>query len=103
MAETIEELSISQTEDGIEIVKQLDKQMLTQGAWSTIVYKYQDWDTKKECYSAIRYTIRRYQKRNGVYTQRSKFNISSADQATKLIAVLQTWIDNAETEDSTTN
>ncbi len=81
MAETIDEITIDYSEDGIELVKQLDKEVLTKGAWSTIIYKYQDWDKRKEEYSQVKYTIRRYQKRNGEYMQKSKFNISSKEQA----------------------
>ena len=95
MAETIDDLTVSYTEGGIETVKELDKAVLTKGAWSTIVYRYQDWDTRKEAYGPDRYTIRRYQKRNDRYMQKSKFNISSADQARKLIEVLTKWADEA--------
>ena len=45
-----------------------------------------------EEYGPDKYTIRRYQKRGGVYQQKSKFNISSKDQAEKIIAALQGWI-----------
>lgn len=44
MAETIEELTVSYTEDGVETVKELDKAVLTKGAWSTIVFRQQDWN-----------------------------------------------------------
>lgn len=91
MAETIEDLTITYEENGIDVVKQLDKEVLTKGAWSTIVYRYQEWDRKKEEYGPEKYSIRRYQKRNGVYMQKSKFNISSKDQAQKMIAILQKW------------
>lgn len=92
MNETIDDLSVSYFEDGIETVKQLDKVVLSKGAWSTVIFRYQDWDAKNEKYGADKYTIRRYQKKNGEYKQRSKFNISSADQATKIIEALQAWI-----------
>lgn len=91
MAETVDELTIEYVEDGITTTKELDKQVLTKGAWSTIVYRYQDWDRRKEEYGPDKYSIRRYQKRNGVYQQKSKFNISSKDQALKLIEILQGW------------
>jgi hypothetical protein len=39
-----------------------------------------------------KYTIRRYQKRSGEYTTKSKFNISSKDQAKAIIEALQGWI-----------
>lgn len=93
MASTVDELTIEYTEDGTVTVKELDKEVLTKGAWSTIVYRYQDWDRTKQEYGPDKYSIRRYQKRNGVYQQKSKFNISSKDQATKLIAILQKWIE----------
>ncbi len=92
MATTVEELTVSYVEDGIETVKELDKKVLTKGAWSTIIYRYQDWNRSKEEYGPDKYTIRRYQKRNGEYQQKSKFNISSKDQAEKIIEALQEWI-----------
>ncbi len=92
MATTVEELTVTYTEDGIETIKELDKKVLTKGAWSTIIYRYQDWNRSKEEYGPDKYTIRRYQKRNGEYQQKSKFNISSKDQAEKVIEALQGWI-----------
>jgi len=92
MATDVEELTVTYLEDGIETVKELDKQVLTKGAWSTIIFRYQDWNRSKEEYGPDKYTIRRYQKRNGEYQQKSKFNISSKDQAEKIIAALQSWI-----------
>lgn len=91
MSENIEDLSIEYVEDGTLIIKQLDKKVLTKGAWSTIVYRYQELDRNKQEFSGDKYSIRRYQKRNGQYMQRSKFNISSKDQALKLIEILQEW------------
>lgn len=92
MAENVDDISINYTEDGVLVVKELDKEILTKGAWSTIIFKYQDWDRKKEVYGPEKYTIRRYQKRNGEYMPKSKFNISSNDQARKVIDALQKWI-----------
>jgi hypothetical protein len=91
MASTPEELTVTYTEDGIDVIKELDKVVLSKGAWTTIIFRYQDWDRAKEQYSADKYTIRRYQKRSGEYTQKSKFNISSKDQAKGIIDALQTW------------
>ena len=91
MASTIDELTVAYTEDGIETTRELDKVVLTKGAWSTIIYRYQDWDRRKEEYGQEKYTIRRYQKRNGEYQQKSKFNISSKDQARAVINALTGW------------
>ena len=93
MAETVEELTVTYTEGDIDTVKELDKKVLSKGAWATIIYRYQDWNRSKEEYSADKYTIRRYQKRNGEYQQKSKFNISSDKQAKEIIAALQEWVD----------
>lgn len=92
MAETIDELTIEYVEDGITTTKELDKVVLTRGAWSTILYRYQDWDRRKEEYGPEKYSIRRYQKRNGEFRQQSKFNISSKEQAQQIIEALQNWI-----------
>ena len=91
MASTVEDLTVNYSENGVEVVKELDKEVLAKGAWATVVYRYQDWDPKANEYGPEKYTIRRYQKRGGEYGQKSKFNISSADQAKKLIAILQKW------------
>ncbi|MCW8825703.1 MAG: hypothetical protein OQK78_04690 [Gammaproteobacteria bacterium] len=91
MAETVEELTVQYEEDGQITVKELDKKVLTKGAWSTIIYRYQDWNRTKEEYGPDKYTIRRYQKRNGEYMPKSKFNISSRDQAKSIIEALQEW------------
>ena len=93
MAESIDELTVEYSEDDLVTVKELDKVVLSKGAWSTILFRYQDWDRKKEVYGPEKYTIRRYRKQNGEYRQQSKFNISSKDQAQQLIDALHKWID----------
>lgn len=98
MATDAEDLTVDYEDGGMLVSKQLDKIILTKGAWSTIIYRYQDWDRKKEVYGPDKYSIRRYQKRNGEYQQKSKFNISSADQARKIVAALQSWIPQEESE-----
>jgi len=92
MASDVEEITIDYEEDGILVVKGLDKVVLTKGAWSTIIFKYQDWDRKKEEYGPEKFTIRRYRKMSGNYQQQSKFNISSVAQAEKIIDALKSWI-----------
>jgi len=92
MAKEINDLTVKWEEDGVEVVKELDKVVLSKGAWSTIIYRYQDWDRQKGEYGQDKFTIRRYQKRNGEYQQKSKFNISSRDQAQNIINALQSWL-----------
>lgn len=92
MADNVDDLTVSYTEDGIETVKELDKKILTKGAWATVIYRYRDWNRVKGEYGEDKYTIRRYQKRNGEYRQQSKFNISSKEQAQSIIDALQGWM-----------
>ena len=92
MAATVDDLTIEYVENGITTVKQLDKVILTKGAWATVMYRCQDWNRTKEAYGPDKYSIRRYQKRDGEYRLKSKFAISSADQARQIIAALENWI-----------
>ena len=92
MAADIDEITINYEEDGVLLVKELDKEVLTKGAWTTILFRYQQWDAKKNGYGDDLYTIRRYRKMHDKYSQQSKFNISSRKQAQQIIDVLQGWL-----------
>jgi len=92
MAETVDDITMNYFENGQQLVKELDKLILTKGAWSTILFKYQDWDRQKNDFGPVKFSVRRYQKREGTYRPKSKFNISSVDQAQKLIDGLTNWI-----------
>lgn len=92
MAENLEDLTVSYEEDGVLVVQEIDKEILSKGAWTTILFRYRDFDKNTQQYSPDKFTIRRYQKRNGQYQTKSKFNISSAAQAEKIIETLSRWI-----------
>ncbi len=92
MASKVDDISIDYEEGDLLLVKELDKEILSKGAWTTIIFKYQEWDRKGQRYGPERFTIRRYRKVSDEYRQQSKFNISSIDQATKIIQALQRWI-----------
>lgn len=92
MMESIDDLTVTYIEGGIETTKELDKVVLSRGSWATVLYRYQDWDRAKNAYGPERFTIRRYQKRNGEYRQQSKFNISSHAQAQAIVDALQHWL-----------
>ena len=93
MASKPEELTIGYSEGGVELVKELDKVILSRGAWTTVLFRYQEWDQRKGEYGPEKYSMRRYQKRGDNYLPKSKFNISSRDQAKAIIAALQKWIE----------
>lgn len=92
MSETIDDLTIAFSDEGTETTRELGKQILSKGAWTTILYRYQDWDKAKQTWGAVKYSIRRYQKRNNQYWMKSKFNISSDDQARKIMDILGEWL-----------
>jgi hypothetical protein len=92
VTEKLEDLTVAYSEGGMETVQELDKAVLSKGAWTTILFRYRDWDKAKEAWGPDKYTIRRYQKRNGEYRQQSKFNISSRAQAEAIIGALQRWV-----------
>jgi hypothetical protein len=92
MASDISEITVNYEEEGVLVVKELEKEVLTKGTWSTIMFKYQQWDKNKNDYGPVLYTIRRFQKRNDVYWQKAKFNISNKELAQKIVDVLVRWI-----------
>lgn len=92
MAADANDLTVNYEEDGTLIVKELDKEILSKGAWTTIVFRYQDLNRSTGEYGPEKYTIRRYQKQKGNYLPKSKFNISSKAQAEKIIDTLNRWV-----------
>ncbi len=85
-----EDLSCTWEEDGELKVEELDKHILSKGAWVTIMYLYRErkgdgsWGPEK-----VR--IQRYRKQHGKYSSQSRFNISSAKQAKKIVDQLSEW------------
>ncbi len=91
MSKTVDEITMNYEEDGHLLVKEVDKVILSKGAWTTILFRYQNWDKAKNEYRKEMYSIRRYQKRQGEYIPKSKFNISSKEQAKKIVEALSSW------------
>lgn len=91
MAETIDEIHYDYEEEGTLVRKQLDKQVLSKGAWSTIMFLFQELDRKTETWKPPKVAIVRYQKSNGVFRQKSSFKITNAKQAGQVTEVLNTW------------
>lgn len=92
MSKTVDDITINYEEDDILLVKEIDKEILSKGAWTTIIFHYQNWSRSKGEYGKDMFTIRRYQKRDGEYIPKSKFNISSPEQAKKIVGALKKWI-----------
>ena len=96
MASTVEEISIRYEEDGKELVKELDKKILSRGSWTTIMFLFQNYNRRLGTFDPARVTIRRFQKTGGNYVLRSKFNISGPKQAHKIVEALNEWYTNDE-------
>ena len=92
MNSSVDELTVDYEEDGILKVKELNKEILTKGAWATVMFSYQEWNPDNATYGPEKYTIRRYRKSGGTYRQQSKFNISSKAQARQIVSTLELWL-----------
>ena len=93
MFSDIDDITINYEEDGVLVVQELDKAVLSRGAWTTIIFRYRQWEQAREDYGPVRFTIRRYRKMNDEYRQQAKFNISSEEQARKIIEALRGWME----------
>ncbi len=92
MAENIDDISINyEDEEGTQLVKELEKVILSRGSWTTIVFLYQDLDRKTGEFGPQKATIRRYKKTGGVFRQQSKFNISGAKQGMQISEAMNKW------------
>ena len=101
MAETVDEITIDwKDENGQQLVKQVKKEVLTSGAWSTIMFMYQDLDKKSGAFGPKKIRVARYQKRGGKFIPQSKFNISSARQAKQIVEVIQGWLTEMDDKES---
>ena len=93
MSGTPETLTVEYEENGKILVQELDKVILSKGAWTTILFRYQELDSENDAFGPDKYTIRRYKKFGGEYRMQSKFNISSSEQARKIVEALSGWLD----------
>ncbi len=90
MAET-DDFSIAYEENGMELVKELDREVLSKGAWATVMYLYQERSRSGGDWSEPKVRIQRYRKLKGSYRPQTRFNISSERQARKIVDTLTRW------------
>lgn len=98
MAETIDDLTYDYEDAGQLTRRQLEKNVLTKGAWSTIMYKYEELDRSSGEWRPPKVAIVRYKKWQGQYRKQSGFNISSEKQARQIIQCLEDWFGPATEE-----
>jgi hypothetical protein len=93
MAETIDEITYDYEEEGRLVRREIQREILSKGAWSTIMFLYEELDRKSEEWRPPKVAIVRYKKWNGQYRKQSSFNISSEKQARQIIAALENWFE----------
>lgn len=93
MNETVNDLTVNYEENGQLIIKEIDKVILSKGAWATVIFRYQEWKPELNDYGPDKYVINRYKKSGGEFKKNSKFTISSSDQARKIVAALNSWLE----------
>lgn len=89
--DAIDQVTVNWEENGELKVKEVKKHVLSKGAWSTIMFLYQEYDAKIGDFRPPKITIRRYRKRNDQYVYQSKFNISSEAQGLEIAKVIEEW------------
>jgi hypothetical protein len=103
MAETIDELTYNYEEEGRLVRKEINRAVLSKGAWATVMFLYQELDRQTEQYRDPKAAIVRFKKWNGVYRKQSSFNISSRKQAQQVMEVLERWYGTGAVGEGTTD
>ncbi|MEJ5241957.1 MAG: hypothetical protein WHT64_00150 [Desulfomicrobiaceae bacterium] len=100
MAETIDAITLDWwDEHGVQRVRQLRKEVLSRGAWTTIVFAFQELERDGETWGPVKFRLARYQKRGGRFLPQSKFTFSSSKQVRQVIAALGHWLEELDGEE----
>ena len=91
MAENINDITVNYEDEGEVLVEELDKVILTRGAWTSILFRYRERDRQTGTMGAPKATLRRYQKHNGLFKKRDAINLS-AEAARALTGTLEQWL-----------
>jgi len=97
---TVEELTIAREGDErMAPRRELKKEVLTSGAWSTVLYMYSELKratkTKPEEWSGPKISLVRYRKMKGVFKFKKEFAISNLDHARHMVDVVSKWLEEA--------
>jgi hypothetical protein len=84
MASDVNDITIQYEEDGLVIVKEIDKEILSKGSWATLLFRYRQWDKSKKEYGSDSYAIRtEAQRHNGTEAQRHNGTEAQRHKGTK--------------------
>lgn len=90
--EKVEDITINYEKDGKQLVKELKKEILSKGVWTTILFLYQQLDEKIGEYKEPKICIRRYKRVKGYYQLQNKFTFSSDKQAKQIALMITKWV-----------
>jgi hypothetical protein len=91
MAETIDEINYNYEDEGKLVRKELNRAVLSKGAWATLMFLYSELDRQSESWREPKIAIVRFKKSGGVYRKQSSFNISSEKQARQIVEIIEQW------------
>ena len=94
MPETVEDLTITREgDDRMAPRKQLKKQVVTSGAWATVIYKFEELKKSKKGETwGEKYSLVRYRKLKGSYRFQKEFTISNSDHVRVLRDTFTEWL-----------
>jgi hypothetical protein len=97
---TVEELTITREgDDRMAPRKELRKQVVTSGAWATVIYKFQELKKSKKGEEWVeKFSLVRYRKLKGSYRFQKEFAISNADHVKVIRDTFDTWLKEAEAD-----
>jgi hypothetical protein len=87
----LDELTYELEEDGVLVREQLERRVLTRGAWATVLFLYRELDRATGGYGPAKIAVVRFQKWNGGYRKHSAFPLSSEGEARELTSVVDAW------------
>ncbi|MBU1221753.1 hypothetical protein KKF34_13090 [Myxococcota bacterium] len=87
----MDEITYDYEENGVLVRKEIAKEFLSKGAWSTVMFKYQEFDAKTSTYRAPKVALVRFKKSGGKFIKQSGFNITNKKQALQISDILQKW------------
>jgi hypothetical protein len=99
MAENAPDFSYNYEEEGKLLRRELKQEVLTKGAWATVMFLYQELDRQSDAWGEAKVSIVRFKKSGGNYRKQSSFNISSEKQARQIMDVIERWYKDAPKAD----
>ena len=96
LPETVEDLTITRSGDErMADRNELEKKVVTSGAWATVIYKFQEKKvTKKDGETWVeKYSLVRYRKLKGAYKFQKEFAISNSEHVKVIRDTFTEWLD----------